>query len=239
MDAQTFDRLIAEGGDHPCRRTVLRVLSAALLGALLPARAARAQRPDRDQDGLFDDDETDVYGTLPDVFDSDGDGAGDGQEIYNRDQGLGGNTNPLVNENAAPPAPACTAGQTDCGGFCTDLSVDHGNCGACGHSCPPGYQCVAGTCTQYCAPGLTSCNSVCVDTTSDASNCGACGVSCPAGATCTIGACECRSVLTSCNGACLDTTNDEDNCGACGKKCGTRTNGARLSCTNGLCALGF
>ena len=39
-------------------------------------------RPDRDDDGLFDDDETDVYGTDPDDPDSDGDGVGDGQEVY-------------------------------------------------------------------------------------------------------------------------------------------------------------
>lgn len=38
---------------------------------------------DSDGDGLFDTDETQVYGTNPYVYDSDGDGVGDGQEVYN------------------------------------------------------------------------------------------------------------------------------------------------------------
>lgn len=37
---------------------------------------------DRDEDGLYDDDETDYYGTDPDEYDTDGDGSGDGEEIY-------------------------------------------------------------------------------------------------------------------------------------------------------------
>lgn len=61
-----------------------------------------AGRPDGDGDGLFDDDETDVYGTKPDVFDTDNDGVGDGEEIWNRDQSLPGPKDPLVNTNAAP-----------------------------------------------------------------------------------------------------------------------------------------
>jgi len=43
---------------------------------------------DSDGDGLLDTDETSVYGTSPSVFDTDGDGVGDGQEVYN-------GTNPL------------------------------------------------------------------------------------------------------------------------------------------------
>lgn len=43
---------------------------------------------DSDGDGLYDTDETSVYGTSASVFDSDGDGVGDGQEVYN-------GTNPL------------------------------------------------------------------------------------------------------------------------------------------------
>lgn len=48
----------------------------------LAANAAPAQA-DSDGDGLFDLDETSVYGTSPYVFDTDGDGVGDGQEVYN------------------------------------------------------------------------------------------------------------------------------------------------------------
>jgi hypothetical protein len=44
---------------------------------------------------LFDDDEANVYGTDPDIVDSDGDEMGDGEEVY-----LG--TNPTVADAAAP-----------------------------------------------------------------------------------------------------------------------------------------
>ena len=43
---------------------------------------APAQRADTDKDGLFDDDETNVYGTNPAVADTDGDGPDDGQEVF-------------------------------------------------------------------------------------------------------------------------------------------------------------
>jgi hypothetical protein len=46
---------------------------------------------DSDGDGLFDTDETSVYGTSASVFDSDGDGVGDGQEVYNGTNPLAGN----------------------------------------------------------------------------------------------------------------------------------------------------
>jgi Bacterial TSP3 repeat len=39
-------------------------------------------RADNDQDGLFNDDETNVYGTNPKVADTDGDGRDDGQEVF-------------------------------------------------------------------------------------------------------------------------------------------------------------
>jgi hypothetical protein len=45
-----------------------------------PEQPSPAERPDSDQDGLYDDDETDIYCTDPNNFDSDGDGVGDGQE---------------------------------------------------------------------------------------------------------------------------------------------------------------
>lgn len=235
MDAQTFDRLLAAAARRPTRRSALRLLSAGLIAALLPASARAAQRSDRDNDGLFDDDETDVYGTDPDIPDTDGDTRDDGQEVFD-------GTNPLVNENApppaaepapAPPAATCagtggpcaahsaccgydtpnilccfnadgagtctdvsvnsflcpapgvpTAGcpdrQIDCGGFCTDLMMDHGNCGFCGNRCSqvgPEYYCVAGTCTP-CSAGLTDCGGVCVNLMNDSRNCGACGYDC-------------------------------------------------------------
>ena len=46
---------------------------------------------DSDGDGLFDTDETSVYGTSASVFDSDGDGVGDGEEVYYGTNPLSGN----------------------------------------------------------------------------------------------------------------------------------------------------
>jgi hypothetical protein len=72
----------------------------------LTANAAPAQ-VDSDGDGLYDLDETSVYGTDPNVFDTDGDGTGDGEEIYN-------GTDPLA--AAAPAQPADPAQPAPAGG---------------------------------------------------------------------------------------------------------------------------
>lgn len=236
MDAQWFDHLVAQAARRPTRRSTLRVLAGGLLGAVLPARLAHAQRSDRDNDGLFDDDEINVYGTNPDIPDTDGDGPDDGQEVFD-------GTNPLVNENAPPPAapaPTCSAlggacaqfsdccpgeyvqccfniagtgtcqdvsqtsfvctsyadvpatgcpvGTTNCGGFCTNLATDHGNCGACGNSCAIDSSCTNSTCVFYCAPGLVDCGGYCADLQSDYRSCGVCGNHCGIG---TYGAGEC------------------------------------------------
>jgi hypothetical protein len=53
-----------------------------------PEPPAPGRPDDRDSDGLYDSDETDVYVTNPDVADTDGDGPDDGQEVYD-------GTNPL------------------------------------------------------------------------------------------------------------------------------------------------
>jgi hypothetical protein len=45
--------------------------------------SGETERPDGDGDGLYDDDEADVYGTDPDNPDSDGDGDDDGLEVFN------------------------------------------------------------------------------------------------------------------------------------------------------------
>jgi hypothetical protein len=83
MDARTFDGFVAAGA-RPSRRRALR-LAAALVGGVFARRhlaPAAAQRADSDGDGLYDDDETDVYGTDPFGYDTDGDGVGDGEEVY-------------------------------------------------------------------------------------------------------------------------------------------------------------
>jgi hypothetical protein len=67
----------------------------------LAATAAPVQA-DSDGDGLFDLDETSVYGTSASAFDTDGDGVGDGQEVYT-------GTNPAVADGSifAPDPGQC------------------------------------------------------------------------------------------------------------------------------------
>ena len=109
MDAQTFDRFTAAMAHRPSRRATLRLLAGGLLAGLLSQRgvapiAAQDGRPDRD-----------------------GDGVGDGEEVYNRDNGLGVSSDPLKPEGGAAPvtAPAgCAAGLTDCGGLCVEFFND-------------------------------------------------------------------------------------------------------------------
>ena len=95
MVRSRFDALPRSLTDARSRRGVARAILAAtlLLGLSFVAPPVAAQA-DADGDGLFDQDETGVYGTNPQVFDTDGDGSGDGEEVY-----LG--TNPLA-ANAAP-----------------------------------------------------------------------------------------------------------------------------------------
>src|SRR5687767_409667 len=120
MDAPTFDRWTVAMARRPTRRTALRLLAGSLIrrltpqGVTEPARAA--QRLDSDNDGLYDDDETDVYGTRPDVADTDGDGVGDGEEIYNRDQGFDTPYNDPLTDGAGH-----CPGLTSCFGMCTDV----------------------------------------------------------------------------------------------------------------------
>jgi hypothetical protein len=59
----------------------------------------------------------------------------------------------------------------------TDFTSDRLNCGACGHACGAGQDCVDGSC--ICPPGTTRCGNRCVDVKVDARNCGACGNRCP------------------------------------------------------------
>jgi hypothetical protein len=203
MDAHTFDRLIVEAARRPSRRTALWLLAGGMLGALLPARGARAQRSDRDGDGLWDDDEVpELYGTNPDDWDTDDDGVGDGEEIYNRDQGLDGPKDPLVNENAAPapPAPTCrglgvrcdsnaeccnSTGAILCCFDGTALDTLCKDTAATGFVCPgdpPAPAPAPGP--GPCPAGQTDCGGSCVDTASHAAHCGACFKSCPLGGIC-------------------------------------------------------
>jgi hypothetical protein len=236
MDAHSFDRWTAALARHPSRRATLRLLTAGVFTTLSTWRGAplaRAQpRPDRDGDGLYDDDETDVYGTNPDVSDTDGDGTGDGEEIYNRDNGLGGPSDPLVPDGGGPAPVGCAAGLTDCGGVCVDLVNDRLNCGACGAACAEFVNCWESNCggmpdppaTVTCASGLANCGSYCADIRTDAANCGLCGWACSSGSICMGGFCtlaECPAGTSRCGaiGMCIDTFNDAGNCGGCGNAC--------------------
>ena len=95
MDSTRFDAFTRSLAGPASRRRALRLLASGLLAGLLtPRLTSAALQADRDGDGLFDSDETGVYDTNPNVADTDGDGSGDGEEVY-----LG--TNPLA-ANAAP-----------------------------------------------------------------------------------------------------------------------------------------
>jgi hypothetical protein len=58
---------------------------------------------------------------------------------------------------SCPTPPTCQAGQTDCGGRCTNLNFDFHNCGACGHVCPENQTCDEGECV--CLPPYHYCGS--------------------------------------------------------------------------------
>lgn len=60
----------------------------------VPAAPFLQEGPDGDGDGLFDDDETNVYGTDPADFDTDGDGFSDGEEVFYGTDPLAANDQP-------------------------------------------------------------------------------------------------------------------------------------------------
>jgi stigma-specific protein Stig1 len=134
----------------------------------------------------------------------------------------------------------CGAGTTCCSGHCTDLASDVENCGACGHFCdePGPYEqaiCFDGACVYPCVEGAVECNGICTFVESDVDNCGACGNVCPDWAQrCTDGVCDpCIFPLMLCGGVCVDPTSDRNNCGGCGIQCGDTE-----ACIFGFCESG-
>jgi hypothetical protein len=187
--AHPFDRWTVAISQHPNRRATIRLLAGGLLGGLLTQRGLGTAfaRSDRDGDGLFDSDETNVYGTDPDNPDTDGDGIDDGQEVFDgtdpltpngggappqgggqppADGGVDCTVNPeqcgIVQE---PPAGgiltgvACEAGLANCGTYCANIYQDAANCGICGWDCGSRdlYFCYQGSCVNYCDFGSRRC----------------------------------------------------------------------------------
>jgi hypothetical protein len=97
---------------------------------------------------------------------------------------------------------ACPAGDACCAGTCSDPQSDAINCGTCGHSCE-GNACCAGRCTS-------------LDTIE---NCGGCGMQCKAGRSC-------------CEEGCTDKSSDPQNCGFCGQICPSGYYCIHGTCTN-------
>ena len=141
--------------------------------------------------------------------------------------------------------------------YCSNLSIDKANCGACGAVCevPSGSaatHCNAGQCEADCG-GYSSTTKVvcgvkgggsaadagaplayCTDLGSDHENCGACGNACTGQQQCTSGACTAVGT-TACTGAgssvtYIDLQTSHDNCGACGRACS-----ASEACKAGAC----
>ncbi len=122
---------------------------------------------------------------------------------------------------------ACPAGQTLCGGACTDLTTDAANCGQCGNACATGASCVSGTCKTctvlyghvVCPQGCSydACSPTAVPGVLDPTTC---ECACPPGYTsCPPGPCSSESGR--CTGTCLppDLHGGSGNCGGCGIRC--------------------
>jgi Bacterial TSP3 repeat/Stigma-specific protein, Stig1 len=247
MDETRFDALSRALSGHPTRRATLRLLAGGLLGGLLPqrgampTRAAQPGRTDRDADGLYNDDEVNVYGTNPDLYDTDGDGIGDGEEVY-----LG--TDPLTPNGGN----VCAAGLTECFGVCVDVLSDPVNCSGCGVVCAAGDACVGGFCTAI-TQGDQGLVAEAGEPTGALVSCEAiglipcAGICCAAGEVCEGGIClgpvaqagarmdvqlnECVAQgLTDCGGVCVSLNSNNFHCGACFNSCplgGT--------CNHGMC----
>ena len=137
-----------------------------------------------------------------------------------------------------------TSGQTTAAGTTNaqNLSIDVGNCGACGAFCSTSHvvrACSGGSCESgACDSGFMDCNANkrvdgCEVNISTTSNCGGCGVACSTNnvpsPNCVAGVCggPCASGYTDCNnnrqtdGCETDTASSTSNCGGCGIVCST------------------
>lgn len=137
----------------------------------------------------------------------------------------------------------CAAGESVCGGVCSNMMTDRDNCGRCGNQCGDGLVCSGGTCVEGCDNGQVSCSGACVDTQTDEANCGGCGTSgpqfmCDAAETCTAGACACAAPSVVCAGECTDPMTSTMHCGASGDCMGGNAGTACMAnegCVGGQC----
>jgi hypothetical protein len=145
----------------------------------------------------------------------------------------------------------CASG-TSCQGSCVSLSSDNLNCGACGHSCPPGQACSDGVCRTTCIQGYDACGSdggsYCADLAVDFNNCGSCGQACLPGTYCSGAACRmlpatCPTGQTFCDSdsgpGCVNLLSDSANCGSCGAACPTMDSCVGGGCEPSDCPPGF
>jgi hypothetical protein len=142
-----------------------------------------------------------------------------------------------------PDSTACPEPQRTCGGQCTDVTIDPGNCGKCGTVCPAHLACVQGSC--QCTAELTDCGEYCAYLPDDPAHCGECfnacapdeycaggecrcagdggprcgDACCPAGWSCDDGLCTRQCEGTLCGDVCVDLSTDATNCGRCGAVC--------------------
>jgi hypothetical protein len=156
-------------------------------------------------------------------------------------QACSGDTSRLCGSGGA--LSCCATGTTCCSGICTSLANDFDNCGACGAPCdyPGPYEdgaCVDGHCFYSCVPGAVDCGGTCTDLADDFDNCGACGAPCDYPGPYEDGACVdgrclywCVEGAVVCDGTCASLDWDSNNCGACGNICPEST----PYCNQGVC----
>ena len=193
------------------RRKSLRLLGAALAGALLGPLAPRAARAAGDVCKTF-------CNRYPKSQRS---------SCLAACQACNGDTSRLCAGGSA--FTCCVTGTTCCHGYCADLANDFDNCGACSAACsyPGPYEdgaCVDGQCFYSCVEGTVVCDGRCSLLDRDPDNCGACGNVCPETARyCLDGICvepPCAPGTILCDGQCVDPLSDRLNCGGCGQDCG-------------------
>ncbi len=142
----------------------------------------------------------------------------------------------------------CGEGFDDCGfGYCTDVSSDVDNCGACDHVCDlPNvdlHDCVASACTIVsCDPNFDDCdadaqNGCEAALLSDRNNYGTCDTACGADEICEAGSCVgCPVGEEVCGNACVNIQTDPAHCGGCGQACDL-TNVDQHGCVAGTCTV--